>query len=182
MIQTKQRSIRVFEIDNTDLEECLDFLQKHSLLLKDYLIFFAHTPQKELEELALQLGLTYFVPNHSFAPIKVEKSREVEKLKIISKPVRSGEDIEHQGDLIICDNVHNGARISATGCISIFGNCEGRIECDGAYLILKNIHANHIIFNGQIFSKEMLDKINSNPQNLKLVIRNGDFITIKELK
>lgn len=182
MIQTKQRNIRVFEIDNTNLEECLDFLQKHSLLLKDYLIFFVHAPQKELEDLVLQLGLTYFVPNYSFAPIKVENSRETEKLKIISKPIRSGEDIEHQGDLIICDNVHNGARISATGCISIFGNCEGRIECDGEYLILKNIHANHIIFSGQIFSKEMLDKINLNPQNLKLVVRNGDFITIKELK
>ncbi|WP_104697124.1 MULTISPECIES: septum site-determining protein MinC [unclassified Helicobacter] len=182
MIKTRQRNIRVFEIDNTNLQECLEFLKKHSLLLRDYLIFFTQTPQEELKALLLELGLTYFVPNHSFASNNQEKQEIVKELKIISKPVRSGEDIEHNGDLIICDNVHHGARISATGCMMIFGNCEGRIECDGQYLILKNIIANHIIFNGQIFSQEMLERINTNPKNLKLVLQNGDFITIKELK
>ncbi len=180
MIQTKQRSIRVFEIDNTNLQECLEFLTKNAPLLKDYLIFFTLSPQEELKDLSQQLGLTYFVPNHSLMPAKQKPATK--SLRIISKPVRSGEEIEHHGDLIICENVHHGARVYASGNLVLFGKCEGRIECEGEYLILKNIKANPIVFGEQIFSQAMLEKINTHQDVLKLVIKNGDFITIKEIQ
>lgn len=184
MIKVKQRNIRVFEIDNSNLQACMEFLAKNALLLKDYLIFLSTSPQEELKVLIKQLGLTYFVPNHSFISNKSNKQETSapKALKIISKPVRSGEEIEHNGDLIVCEDIHNGARVYATGNLILFGNCEGRLECAGEYLILKNIKANYIIFGGEIFSQAMFDKINTQTDVLKLVIKNGDFITIKELK
>ena len=182
MIKTKQRSVRVFEIDNTQLQECIGFLVRHAVLLKEYLIFFMYAPQEELKILCEELGLTYFVPNHSFLTSKREPEARAKSLRVVSKPVRSGEEIEHEGDLIICESVHHGARIYASGNLMVFGKCEGRLECGGSYLILKSIIASPIIFAGQIFSQEMLVKINADSQILKLVVKNGDFITIKDMK
>lgn len=184
MIKTKQKTIRAFEIDNSNMQECLEFLTKNFLLLKDYLIIFTITPQEEIKLLTQELGLTYFVPNHSFGSreLQTEKKSENKQIRVVSKAMRSGEEIEHEGDLIVCDNVHNGARIYATGNLMIFGKCEGRIECGGDYLILRSIIGNHIIFAGQIFSDEMLQAINANQEALKLIVKNGECITIKELK
>ena len=183
MIKTKQRSVRVFEIDNTQLQECVDFLARHAVLLKEYLIFFMQAPQEELKILCGELGLTYFVPNHSFlASNPTPQAQSTKSLRVVSKPVRSGEEIEHEGDLIICESVHHGARIYASGNLMVFGKCEGRLECGGDYLMLKSIIASPIIFAGQIFSQEMLEKINADSQILKLVVKNGDFITIKDMK
>ncbi|MCE3039936.1 septum site-determining protein MinC [Helicobacter anatolicus] len=184
MVKVKQKTIRAFEIDNTNLQECVEFLVKNSVLLKDYLIIFTSTPQEEIQTLTQELNLTYFVPNYSFKQSghQVENVAEKSQLRVISKPTRSGEEVEHDGDLIICENIHNGAKIYVSGNLVIFGKCEGRIECGGKYLILKSIIGNPLIFAGQIFSDSMLNMINANQDILKLVVRNGDCITIKELK
>ena len=182
MIQTRQKNIRIFEIDNTQKQECKEFLIKNAILLRDYLIFFVLDPQEDLKELCQELGLTYFVPNHSFVSHQDKKQKPQEEfLRVVSKPVRSGEEIDHEGDLVICSNVHHGARIYASGNLTIFGACDGRVECGGEYLILRTITSNQVIFSGQIFSVPMLEKINNNPQKFKLIVRNGDFITIKEI-
>ena len=187
MVKTRQKNIRIFEIDNSDDRACSEFLTKNAPLLKDYLIFFATTPSEFLANVCIDLGLDYFIPNNRLFAQTPQVSLNQERgnkapLNIISRAIRSGEEIESSGDLIICGNVHNGARIYAEGNLMIFGRCEGRVECGGEYLILKSITSNQVIFSGQIFSSAMLERINQNPNSPKLIVRNGEFITIKEIE
>lgn len=186
MIKTKQKTIRVFEIDNSDEKACCTFLDRNSPLLKDYLIFFTTNPSDHLASVCAQLGLDYFIPNNRLLSQKPKSEPEplVAKpaLNIISRHIRSGEEIESEGDLIICGNVHNGARIHAEKNLMIFGRCEGRIECEGEYLILMSIYSSQVVFSGQIFSTAMLEKINQNPDVFKLITRSGELITIKEIE
>ncbi len=187
MVKTKQKNIRIFEIDNSDDRACSDFLIKNAPLLKDYLIFFTIVPSEFLTTICADLGLDYFISNNRFFTQKPQASLEQDKeskapLSIVSRAIRSGEEIQGNGDLIICGNVHNGARIYARGNLMIFGRCEGRVECEGEYLILKSITSNQVIFSGQIFSSAMLERINQNPNSSKLIVRNGEFITIKEIE
>ncbi|CBG39434.1 septum site-determining protein MinC [Helicobacter mustelae] len=190
MIKAKQRNLRAFEIENHDDGECIEFLKKNAVLLRDYLVIFVNPISPALSGFITDLGLNVFLQNalqnlqttltQSSLPTK-DAPVQKKALKVLPK-LRSGEEVEHDGDLIILENIHNGARVYASGNLSIFGKCEGRIECGGDYLILKSIMGNHIIFSGQIFSEEMLERINANQNKLKLIVRNGDCITIKEIE
>lgn len=187
MVKSRQRNIRVFQIENEDENECLEFLKKNAPLLKDYLIFFSYPPSKILMDLCQSIGLCYFCPNESFTHLSDRKppSSDASKkrtLDIVTKPVRSGEELDSQGDLIICANIHHGARICAGGNLIIFGHCDGYVECWGDFLILRSITSGQVIFSGQIFSSAMIDRINVDPESEKLIIRNGDVITIKTIE
>lgn len=55
-----------------------------------------------------------------------------EKMLVINRTVRGGEEIISEGSILICGNVHPGANIIAGGNIDIRGNCRGIVHA-GAY-------------------------------------------------
>ncbi len=187
MVKTRQRKINIFEIDNSNEKKCIEFLRKNAPLLQNYPVIFAQEPGRELCQACVDLGLTYFVSNRMDF-LNSQKSHQSElkpssiPLRVISRTIRSGEEIRSEGSLIICLNVHHGARIDARGDLIIFGRCEGQIECGGEYLILKSIYSSQIIFSGQIFSPAMIEQINQNPDCLKLITCDGESVKIKEIR
>ncbi|MDY3868206.1 MAG: septum site-determining protein MinC [Pyramidobacter sp.] len=54
-------------------------------------------------------------------------------LKILKTPLRSGQSVHHDGDVLLIGNLHSGADISATGSIVVLGALKGRVHagCSG---------------------------------------------------
>lgn len=80
------------------------------------------TPAEQQAAIAAGLGI--------LAPSKAEKSKEASQsrveTKIISQPIRSGQQIISQADLVILGSVSAGAEILAGGNIHIYGTLRGR--------------------------------------------------------
>lgn len=54
-------------------------------------------------------------------------------LKIVSTPLRSGQSLFHEGDVVLLGNLHSGAEINATGSIVVLGSLLGQVHagCTG---------------------------------------------------
>jgi septum site-determining protein MinC len=94
---------------------------------------------------------------------------------IISKPLRSGEEIITEDDIVVFARINSGAIIKTDGNAEIFGIVDGHIEVNGDYLILKNINKGEVIFNS-----ESLDKTIFNGIIKKITFVDG-VLDIKEL-
>lgn len=60
-------------------------------------------------------------------PVPQDKPKE-EKMLVIHRTVRGGEEIISEGSILICGNVHPGANIIAGGNIDIRGRCQGVVH------------------------------------------------------
>lgn len=54
-------------------------------------------------------------------------------LKIVTTPLRSGQSMFHEGDVLMLGNLHAGAEINATGSIIVLGSLLGQVHagCNG---------------------------------------------------
>lgn len=54
-------------------------------------------------------------------------------LKIVTTPLRSGQALNHDGDVLMLGNLHSGAEINATGSIIVLGTLLGQVHagCGG---------------------------------------------------
>ncbi len=54
-------------------------------------------------------------------------------LKIVSAPLRSGQTLNHDGDVLMLGNLHSGSEINATGSIIVLGALLGQVHagCNG---------------------------------------------------
>ena len=49
-------------------------------------------------------------------------------LKIVTTPLRSGQSLFHEGDVLMLGNLHSGAEINATGSIIVLGSLLGQVH------------------------------------------------------
>ncbi|PAF47526.1 hypothetical protein BKH46_03615 [Helicobacter sp. 12S02634-8] len=182
MIKTRQKNIRTFEFDGGQTQEYIEFITKNFILLKDYLLVFKTPLAPELSEFIHSLGMTYLISTHDFRGKEYASPlSQSAGTKIYHRNIRSGEEIESSESILVLGNVNNGARIVSDRNVSIFGKCDGIIVCGGEYLVLRGSHSQHIVFRGEILGREIIDIINAN-ELLKIIIKNGDNISIKEIK
>ena len=72
-------------------------------------------------------------PSREPAPQKSETNEEQEqKMIVINRTVRGGEEIKTKSSVLICGNVNPGAQIIAGGSIDIRGTCRGIVHA-GAF-------------------------------------------------
>ena len=89
----------------------------------------AWLPHQKQKKQSLQANSNIVMLNQSDPSIPVEKHKdEIVKTeaKIISRPVRSGQQIYSEGDLIVLGQVSEGAELLAGGHIHIYGPFRGR--------------------------------------------------------
>jgi len=98
------------------------------------------------------------------------------KTKVINKPVRSGEVIEYDGDVVVFSRVNSGAKVISEGNVSVLETVDGIVEANGDYMILKSIGKGYVVFNGDI-----LDKENFSDQKTKKIVKTHDGFKIEEL-
>ena len=153
----RQKTIRVFEVDNYDnlikvVESKYELIKNHYFLLKE--------PNKKIEEFLKSKKLSFFILNSQgftsgkeiTEEIKIVEKEIIKKVKtktrIYDKIIRSGEEILSDDDLVFLNRINAGAKIKSSGNIEIFDECEGRVECDGDYIIVKKNIKGTIIFKG----------------------------------
>ena len=53
------------------------------------------------------------------------------------RPIRSGEEVNAPGDLVLFGRVNSGARITVAGNLLAFGPVDGVVSCEGEYLMAR---------------------------------------------
>lgn len=106
--------------------------------------------------------------------VTIQAAPKVQTL-LIEKPIRSGEEIVHEGNVTIFGRVNSAAKVIAEGNVEVYGLIDGLVQCDGDYMIVKALGKGHIIFNGDILDKENFDG------NLKKITYSSAGAVIKDV-
>ncbi|ERL23908.1 septum formation inhibitor MinC, C-terminal domain protein [Jonquetella sp. BV3C21] len=105
---------------------------------------------------------------------------------ILSHPLRSGQSFQHDGDVILVGNLHDGAEIQATGSVCILGTLKGLVHAgyggdNEATVIAMSYMANHIRIGTTV-------SVTKDPADcpwwgrpVSIALRNGVFVA-KELR
>ncbi len=104
-------------------------------------------------------------------PVVIEQAKTL----LFQKPIRSGEEVVHDGDVTIFGRVNSAAKVLAEGNVEVYGCIDGLVQCDGEYMILKEIGKGYVVFNGDILEKESFDG------KLKKVTRSDIGAVIKDI-
>ena len=195
-MKVKQKSIRAFEftINNEDDEtELISYIEQNIEILKSFLISInGNLTLKTKEYLENQNLNTLFeassLHNKSSLsnnmPIKQkenieqkcdvdEKKEDIQQAGLIhyNLPIRSGNELEFDDDIIIFKRINSGAKVIARKNAIIFGIIDGSIEANGDYIIIQNIGKGYVRFNGEEIKKESLgEKI------YKVIVKNGILV------
>ena len=173
----RQRTLRIFEVDNYEklkniIQSKYDLIKNHFFLLKE--------KNEEIENLLKKNNLSYFIENSEcftskkeiIPKIKVIEKEIVKKIKsktvIFDKIIRSGEEIETDDNLIFLQRINAGAKIISRGNVEIYAECEGKVICDGEYLIIKKNKKGTILFKGADIGE--VDKLTLFSENMKKVL------------
>lgn len=198
MLEARQKNLRAFVISQGNQEEIVKYIEQNHILLRSFLLIFsAGLLNEEIKQLLYQKELN-FVEENPNNPLKISNSKtntnaieeiridntskaqetkqETYKTKIISRTIRSGEEIISLGDLSVFGQVNSGAFLQSEGNLQIFGASMGDILCNGEYLILNAFEGGNVIFGGEIIEREkLLDK------KAKKIYKKDEKIIIEEL-
>ena len=167
----RQKTIRVFEVDNFD--NLVKVVDSKYELIKNY-FFLLKKRDKNIEEYLKSKNLSFFIVNdESFTISKEIKEIIIEKeiknkTLIFDRIIRSGEEINSKNNLIFLNRINAGAKIKSSGNIEIYGECEGIIECEGDYLIVKRNKKGLIFFRGAEIKE--IDKLTIFTEKFKKVL------------
>lgn len=155
-MQVKQYSVKVFEIEIENREEFLSFVRKNILLLKRYLLLLKGDVTPEIEDFLQKEGIS-FTKDLSLKSQsgKSESFTKQSGIKIVDKIVRSGQEINQSCDLLILRRVNSGATVRTEGNFIALSTIEGRVECNGEFMLIKPSPKATIIFNGTDLSKTL---------------------------
>ena len=198
-MKVTQKNVRVFHIEIDDEASFLDYFRKNSLLLKEFFLLIEGNITKNIAFVLEQSGVCYKVINNCairFGGIKkealaleeepkkeavletaAEQPKQLPKLKLYDRPIRSGEEIVENLPIVIFGRVNSGAKVFCEESMSIYGIIDGLVQCDGEYVVLSGISPRgHLIFNGEIVDRETL-KLNV----LQKIVMRDNVIEIKEV-
>ena len=169
----RQKTIRVFEV--YDFDTLVKVVESKYELIKNY-FFLLKKRDKDIEDYLKLKNLSFFIVNdESFVinkePKKIIIEKEIikeNKTIIFDRIIRSGEEINSENNLIFLNRINAGAKIKSSGNIEVYGDCEGMIECEGDYLIVKRNKKGLIFFKG-VEIKE-IDKLTIFTEKFKKVL------------
>ena len=188
-MKTKQKSVRVFEINSDNYDKVVGLIESKSILLKKYLLL-VKTNNEKIKEYFKTKNLEVRFVSKDFNGINdkleiiEEKNIEKPQIKtiikeiikknstkpeIFDKIIRCGFELESSNRLVFLNKINAGAKIYSSSEIELFGETFGQVICDGDYMIVKKAQKGVIIFNNQ-----SIDEITK----LSIITKNG----IKELE
>ena len=89
------------------------------------------------------------------------EKRASRELQVIDEMIRSGREVNIDGDLLLLNRVNSGATVKTTGNLIITQVVEGAIRCDGSFMMLTVSPKANIVFNGVEVDNSLLqDKLN----------------------
>ncbi len=184
-METKQYSVKVFEVNLTKDDDFISFFDVKHAFLKNYLIVLNGHVTQEIEDYLSEKKINFLVNfelprkktiNTSARQIKSkqkEKNQEIkeiykevkqkENLKVLDTIIRSGQELNISGDLLLLNRVNSGAKINIEGSLIITQVVNGSIRCNGNFMMIKVSSNANIIFHGvevdNSYLKERLNRV-----------------------
>ena len=203
-MKNKQYSVKVFETTVDDEAQFMAFFDTNYMLFKDHLILLqgevsdqiiAYLKQKSLKFLrnetlpvgrsrkALEEELRAHTIerelNEQLAREEIEKlsSRLENNLTVLDEMVRSGRELNIEGDLLLLNRVNSGAVIRTSGNLIITKLVEGAIRCDGYFMMITASPKANIIFHGvEVDSALLENKLN------RVELKNNEIVITPVIK
>ena len=187
-MKSKQYSVKVFETTVDDEEKFMAFFNTNHALFKDHLILLQGEVSERITSYLDEHALSYLIDiklpmgrsrkaleeefrthivehsvNQQIAEAEIMKlsNRLANNLTVLDGMVRSGQEINIEGDLLLLNRVNSGATIHTTGNLIITQVVEGAIRCDGHFMMITASPKANIIFHGVEVDNSLLeDKLN----------------------
>ena len=203
-MKSTQYSVKVYETSISDEVEFMDFFDNNYTLFKDHLIVIKGECSSLVKEYLENKKLTYLndivlpkgrtrkalenelkaqevdaAVSAQIAQNKLDKlsSQLQNNLTVLDEMVRSGRELDIQGDLLLLNRVNSGATIKTTGNIIITKVVEGAIRCSGNFMMLTASPKANIIFHGVEVDNTLLeDRLN------RVELKNNEIIITPVLK
>jgi septum site-determining protein MinC len=205
MIKAKQKTIRIFDIKIKESEDFFSYMDKNLILLKEYMLVISGDITSKIIKYLDSNNICFIIaedcnlnikaksnsatnsdiiqksepstPKITINPQKEDMVKKVKKIEtiLLERPVRSGEEIIHEGDVTIFGRVNSASKVLVEGNVEVYGTIDGLVQCDGDYMIVKDLGKGHIIFNGDILEK---DDFNG---NLKKITLTSKGVSIKDV-
>lgn len=199
------------EINENNLQKFIDFISKNLPLLQRHTLGFSEIPEALRAFLeSHNLSFLHITKNEIFLPRVIEEVAQVDKdsferfkkfeklesqqldlrfqriisrdTKMISRVIRSGEEIYNEGDTIITQKINSGAKLRIKGNAVLLDECSGNVEINGEFLIFQKIFAPALLFGGKLFDKTTLESFNQKDALFKILFKENNDISLKELK
>ncbi|MEA1955226.1 MAG: hypothetical protein U9N02_01890 [Campylobacterota bacterium] len=183
-MKTKQYSVKIFEIELEEEDKFISFFEKNYQFFQNNLILIHGNESENIKEFLDSKNLKYvfniILPKQKNKkksidlieepkkelieePVK-EVTQEIQKkahLKVLDKLVRSGQELNIDGDLLLLNRVNSGGSIIVNGTLIITQVVNGSIRCDGDFMMLQASDKANIVFHGvEIDNKLLQEKLN----------------------
>jgi hypothetical protein len=194
-MKVKQQTLKGFECEIDDAEAFISYYTKNAPLMQGHLLILKGSVDAKVKDFLRERKAAYVDANETVVLTRKKRSTAVLELPeleastdvqgvvevkrnstVYHRPIRSGEAIESEDDLVFFARINSGALIESSRSIQVFGIIDGLVRSDGDYLLLKNIGKGSVVFHG-----EELDKSQFNGQ-LKLVEYKNSAIVIKDVE
>ena len=167
-MKTKQYSVKVFEIVLEDEERFISFFNKNSLFFQNHLISIIGKKSDKIEKYLQEKSLKYIfnanIPKKSTATKQeeVQPQQAIQKhLQVLDKLIRSGQELNIDGDLLLLNRVNSGGSIIINGTLIITQIVDGSIRCNGNFMMLQASNKANIVFHDvEIDNSFLQDKLN----------------------
>lgn len=177
-MKLKQKNLRLFEIDIDDFVTFSDYLEKNSEIFKESFLLIKGNICEKVEKYLDDFGYCYKNINNctikssakdgfellikqetkeTVGSQEPQKSSKKTQVKLIKKPIRSGERVDLNNCAIILSRINSGAEVSTSHSLELYDKVDGFVECNGEFLVIKEIGLGVVKFNSINIDKSMLD-------------------------
>ncbi len=181
-MKVKQLTLKAFEFDIEDDAAFIEYYSKNAPLIQGHQMILKGNVGKEVKAFLDEKKAVYVDANEQTLITRKKRSSavledvqtrpEIESIQAVEtkrrvytyyRPIRSGEGIESEDELVFFGRINSGAIIECSRSVQIFGIIDGLVRSDGEYLLLKEIGQGSVFFHGEELDKSQLDG------NLKLI-------------
>jgi septum site-determining protein MinC len=187
-LQSKQYSVKVLECSIDSEDEFIEFFDINYTLFKDHLIvingeisnnirdYLNSKPLVFINNIKLPKGRSKraldkdllaerreFNIERLLAKMEIEKlsNRLQNNLQVYDDVIRSGRELNVEGDLLLLNRVNSGAIIYVSGNFIATKLVEGFVWCNGNFMILSASPKSKIVFKGvELDNSYLVDKLN----------------------
>lgn len=187
-LQSNQYSIKVYETSINDEARFMKFFDVNYALFKDHLIVIRGDMSQTIKEYLDKKSLSYLqnvqlprvrdrqtiekdfkeqqvqaMMDHKRMESKLTKlsDRLQNNLTVLDQIIRSGRELNIEGDLLLLNRVNSGATITTTGNLIITQSVEGVIRCNGNFMMLTASPKAHILFHDiEVENKFLENRLN----------------------
>jgi len=183
-LKSKQYSVKVYETKIDDEAMFMAFFEANYTLFKDHLIVIEGPMSQTIKNYLIEKKLTYMnnvtlpkgrsrkaleeelraeqiecAVSQQMAEAKVEKlsNKLQNNLTVLDNMIRSGRELNIEGDLLLLNRVNSGATINTLGNLIVTKVVEGSIRCNGNFMMLTASPKANIVFHGVEVENTLLE-------------------------